>query len=156
MCHQDENLKGWQRIWGRRILYTSIGGIISTLEQKVHTPVEVDRFYPSTKTCSTCGNIQEIRIDERVYVCLKCGNVIDRDLNASINIRNEGLRRIGMVRTESTPVEIGASTLASLEYFSAEAMNQAPSNLRNAYLAKSNRVFGSTSESSFKVQPLPT
>ncbi len=109
-------MKGWQRIWGRRILYTSIGGIISTLEQKVHTPVEVDRFYPSTKTCSTCGNIQEIRIDERVYVCLKCGNVIDRDLNASINIRNEGLRRIGMVRTESTPVEIGASTLASLEY----------------------------------------
>ncbi len=116
VCYQDENIKAWQRIWGSKILYTSIGGIISTLKQKVHTPVEVDRFYPSTKTCSVCGSIQEVRLDERVYVCRRCGNVVDRDLNASVNIRDEGLRRIGMVRTESTPAETESSTLASLEY----------------------------------------
>lgn len=116
VCFQDENVKAWQRIWGRKILYTSIGGIISTLKQKVHTPVEVNRMYPSTKTCSKCGNIQEIALDERVYVCRKCGNILDRDHNSSINIENEGLRKIGTVRTELTPVEIEANTLISLRY----------------------------------------
>jgi putative transposase len=115
VCYQDENLRAWQRIWGRKMLCTSIGGIISTLQRKVRTPVEVDRFYPSTKTCSVCGNTQDMRLGERVYVCRRCGAVIGRDLNSSINIRDEGLRRIGMVRAESTPAEIKAATLACLE-----------------------------------------
>jgi putative transposase len=117
VCFQDENVKAWQRIWGRKILCTSIGGIISTLKQKVHTPIEVNRMYPSTKTCSKCGNIQEIALVERVYVCKKCSNVMDRDYNSSINIENEGLKQIGTVRTELTPVEIEANTLMFLRYF---------------------------------------
>ncbi len=116
VCFQDENVKAWQRIWGRKILSTAIGGIISILEQKVHTPVEVDRKYPSTKICSNCGNIQEIALNERVYVCKNCGKIMDRDHNSSIDILNEGLRQIGTVRTELTPVEIESSTLKSLEY----------------------------------------
>jgi len=117
VCFQDENVKAWQRIWGRKILITSIGGIISTLKQKVHTPIEVNRMYPSTKTCSNCGNIQEIALDERVYVCKKCSNVMDRDYNSSINMEIEGLKQIGTVRTELTPVEIEANTLMFLRYF---------------------------------------
>lgn len=47
----------------------------------------IDQFYPSTKTCSQCGNVREsISIKERVYVCKECGLSIDRDYNASINI----------------------------------------------------------------------
>lgn len=119
VCFQDENVKAWQRIWGKKILYTSIGGIISTLKQKVHTPVEVNGMYPSTKTCSKCGNIQDVALDERVYVCKnkKCGNVMDRDHNSGINIENEGLKQVGAVRIEFTPVEIEANTLMSLRYF---------------------------------------
>jgi putative transposase len=119
VCFQDENVKAWQRIWGRKILTTSIGGIISTLKKKVHTPVEVPKMYPSTKTCSKCGNIQDIALDERVYVCKnkKCGNIMDRDYNSSINIESEGLKRVGTVRTELTPVEIESSTLLFLGYF---------------------------------------
>jgi putative transposase len=117
VCFQNENVKAWQRIWGRKILSTAIGGIISTLKQKVHTPVEVDRMYPSTKTCSKCGNIQKMALDERIYACKKCDNIMDRDHNSSINILDEGLRKIGMVHTESTPVEIEHSTLTSLKYF---------------------------------------
>ncbi len=116
VCFQDENVTAWQRIWGRKILSTSIGGIISTIKQKVHTPAEVDRMYPSTKTCSNCGNIKQIALDERTYICENCGKIIDRDHNSSINIQNEGLRQIGMVRTELTPVEIESSTLTSLKY----------------------------------------
>jgi putative transposase len=117
VCFQDENIKAWQRIWGRKILYTSIGGIISTLKKKVHTPIEVNRMYPSTKTCSKCGNLQDVALDERVYVCKKCGNIMDRDYNSGINIEIEGLKQIGTVRTELTPVEIEANTLMFLRYF---------------------------------------
>jgi len=116
ICFQDENVKAWQRIWEKKILYTSIGGIISTLKQKVHTPIEVNRMYPSTKTCSKCGNIQEIALDERVYVCKNCDNIMDRDYNSGINIENEGLKQIGTERTELTPVEIEANTLMFLRY----------------------------------------
>lgn len=49
----------------------------------------VNRFYPSSKKCSRCGSIKKnLKLSDRVYVCDKCGLVIDRDFNASINIRD--------------------------------------------------------------------
>ena len=46
-----------------------------------------NRFYPSSKTCSCCGNVKKgLKLSDRVYRC-KCGFVMDRDLNASINLR---------------------------------------------------------------------
>lgn len=48
----------------------------------------VDRFYPSSKTCSNCGEIKkDLKLLDRVYKC-SCGLTIDRDLNASINLKN--------------------------------------------------------------------
>ena len=48
----------------------------------------VDRFYPSSKTCSNCGKIKkDLKLSDRVYKC-DCGLTIDRDLNASINLKN--------------------------------------------------------------------
>lgn len=48
----------------------------------------VDKFYPSSKTCSCCGSIKkDLKLSDRVYKC-KCGLIIDRDLNASINLKN--------------------------------------------------------------------
>ena len=50
--------------------------------------IQVDRFYPSSKKCSCCGNIKkDLKLSDRVYVC-KCGLTIDRDLNAAINLKN--------------------------------------------------------------------
>ena len=46
----------------------------------------IDRWYPSSKTCSSCGNVQDMSLRERRYDCHSCGISIDRDLNASINI----------------------------------------------------------------------
>jgi len=52
----------------------------------------VDRFYPSSKTCSGCGNVKkELKLSEREYVCENCGLVIDRDLNAAINLKNKSV-----------------------------------------------------------------
>ena len=53
---------------------------------------KVDRWFPSSKTCSDCGCIKEtLSLSERVYRCESCGLVMDRDLNAAINIRTVGL-----------------------------------------------------------------
>jgi putative transposase len=55
--------------------------------------VFVNRFYPSSKTCCECGwKNNDLTLGDREFICEDCGNVIDRDLNASINIKNEGIR----------------------------------------------------------------
>jgi putative transposase len=55
--------------------------------------VLVDRFYPSSKTCSRCGYVKEtLGLGERIYTCQRCGLSIDRDLNAAINLRNVAAR----------------------------------------------------------------
>ncbi|WP_293334850.1 transposase [Microcoleus sp. CAWBG58] len=46
----------------------------------------ISRWYPSSKTCSSCGNIQDMPLKKRTYDCCSCGISIDRDLNASLNI----------------------------------------------------------------------
>ena len=54
---------------------------------------QVNRFYPSSKKCNTCGNIKkDLKLSDRKYVCEVCGYVEDRDLNASYNLRDYQLR----------------------------------------------------------------
>ena len=72
------------------------------------TAVMIDRWYPSTKTCSGCGNIQDMKLSDRVYRCDVCGLVIDRDLNSAYNILKEGVM-IGQELPEFKPVEIPLS-----------------------------------------------
>ena len=51
--------------------------------------VEVGRFYASSKICSSCGHVKaDLRLSDRIYKCAECGLVIDRDLNAAINLAN--------------------------------------------------------------------
>ena len=84
--------------------------------------VTIDRFYPSSKTCSGCGYVKpELRLSERIFICEDCGNVIDRDLNAAINLRNVAVSSIdtqnacgekssGPLVTESETVLVEAGT----------------------------------------------
>ena len=55
---------------------------------------QINSYYPSSQICSRCDNQDKKYKDlkERDYSCTKCGQVLDRDLNASINIMNEGLK----------------------------------------------------------------
>jgi putative transposase len=79
---------------------SNFGEIRRQLEYKagwygVHL-VTLDRFAPSSKTCSGCGWIDEdLDLSVRTFVCETCGLVIDRDLNAAINILNEALKTTG-------------------------------------------------------------
>ena len=49
----------------------------------------VDRFYPSSKTCHRCGHVKkDLKLSDRIYRCDECGYVEDRDINASLNLRD--------------------------------------------------------------------
>ena len=57
--------------------------------------VFVDRFYPSSKTCSVCGyKKRDLRLNDREWVCPKCGTKHDRDINAAVNILLYGQRML--------------------------------------------------------------
>lgn len=65
------------------------------LEDRGKQLIKIDKWYPSSKTCSQCGEKkEELALSDRVYICEQCGLQMDRDLNASINIRNEGMKYI--------------------------------------------------------------
>lgn len=59
--------------------------------------VIIDRWFPSSKKCSKCGFIKkDLKLKDREWICPSCGKNHDRDLNAAVNIENEGKRIIGM------------------------------------------------------------
>ena len=55
----------------------------------------VDTFYPSSKTCSSCGNVKkDLKLTDRIYKCCNCGLEIDRDYNASINLEKAQVYKV--------------------------------------------------------------
>ena len=59
------------------------------------TLVVADRFYPSSKTCSSCGSVKaKLSLSTRTYRCEQCGRVVDRDLNAAMNLAAYGRRQL--------------------------------------------------------------
>lgn len=69
----------------------------------------VDKLFPSSKTCSICGSVkQELKLSERIYKCEACKSVIDRDLNASINLHKFVNKSVGLVQSEWTPMDLTA------------------------------------------------
>ena len=70
--------------------------------------VSINPMHTSQK-CSKCGSIKgDLKLSDRIYHCSSCGLIIDRDMNAAINIRNMGLIKVGRGTPELTPVKIGA------------------------------------------------
>ena len=86
-----------QKKLSRNISDASWGLLTRMLEYKTswygRELIKIDQYYPSSKTCSNCGNVKEtLLLSERTYECNSCGLVMDRDLNASINIKNTGIK----------------------------------------------------------------
>ena len=82
--------------FGKSVMDNGNGAFRSMLQYKLEEQgkryIVVGRFYPSSKRCSVCGTVRkELRLDERIYRC-SCGNCMDRDVNAAVNIREEGRR----------------------------------------------------------------
>ena len=110
---QDESIESWKKNGhGKKVQFSAMGGIISALQRKAVTPIVVEKYYPSTQLCSSCGHKQKMNKKVRTYICKSCGATFDRDVNAAINIERKGLK--GLVipteRRDFKLVEIGAST----------------------------------------------
>jgi len=94
---EDLNVKGMVKNHklAKAISHQNFGEFFRQLEYKSEWNnkifYKIDRWFPSSKMCSKCGSIKkDLKLSDRVYKC-NCGLEIDRDLNASINIRNLGL-----------------------------------------------------------------
>jgi len=113
VAYQNDAIHSWQRLYGRRIYQTSIGGFRDTLKRKVSTPLEVDRFTKTTGICMYCGYSLHLNLSDRMFKCPSCGHVQDRDVSAAYVTEYEGLslRNVG-----ETLVDDNASTSNMLEY----------------------------------------
>lgn len=99
VCVEDLNVKGMEsnHHLAKSVVSASFGEIVRQLEYKCKWHgrefVKVGRWFPSSKTCNTCGHkYSELTLNDREWVCPNCGAVIDRDYNAALNIRDEGMR----------------------------------------------------------------
>ena len=98
VCVEDLNLQGMSGglHLGKGVQDNGYGQFLSMLGYKLEERgkylIKVDRYFASSRICSVCGNKKkELALSERVYVC-ECGNRMDRDVNAAVNIREEGKR----------------------------------------------------------------
>ena len=98
VCVEDLNLKGMAGglHLGKGVHDNGYGLFLSMLEYKLEERgkylIKVDRYFASSKICSACGKKKEkLSLSERIYYC-ECGHRMDRDVNAAVNIMNEGKR----------------------------------------------------------------
>ena len=94
---EDLNMKGMSQAlnFGKSVGDNGWGIFLRMLEYKLmflgKQFLKIDKWFPSSKTCSRCGNVkEELKLSERSYKCECCGIEIDRDYNASLNIKNIG------------------------------------------------------------------
>ena len=96
ICIEDLNVKGIMknRHLSKAIQQQCFGEFRRQIEYKSawnNIPVIIaDKFFPSSKLCSCCGNIKkDLKLSDRIYKC-ECGNVIDRDYQAALNLKRYG------------------------------------------------------------------
>jgi len=100
---EDLNMKAMQKAlnFGKSVSDNAWGMFVSFLQYKLAEQgkqlIKIDRWFPSSKTCSVCGRKKgTLPLSERVYHC-ECGNIVDRDINAAINIKQEAARMLASV-----------------------------------------------------------
>ncbi|AVH69302.1 RNA-guided endonuclease InsQ/TnpB family protein [Nostoc sp. 'Lobaria pulmonaria (5183) cyanobiont'] len=101
LCFETLYLKGMQRLWGRKISDLAFGEFLQILEwiakKKNKQIVFIDRWYPSSKTCSCCGHVLEsLDLSVREWRCPYCQSVNGRDENAARNIFKVGASTVGL------------------------------------------------------------
>ena len=94
LCFETLNIKAMQRLWGRKISDLGFADFLNILkyvaEKTGKTVVQIDKWLPTSKTCSACGTVKDdLDLRERQYRC-ECGLILDRDHNAAINIERWG------------------------------------------------------------------
>jgi putative transposase len=93
---QDDNVSGWQRLWGAKVQSNAVGAIKQGWKQNPSSIV-VDRFVRTTRVCRECGMLLELGLSDRMINCPGCGHTEPRDLSSA--------RMIGMIAAQTLPVE---------------------------------------------------
>ena len=113
ICLEDLSVKGMQKNHNlaKSVSDASFAKFVNMIEYKAswygRTVVKIDRFYPSTQICNSCGfqntSLRGMKgLKVREWVCPECGEVHDRDYNASRNILKEGLRILNLRNVEDS------------------------------------------------------
>jgi putative transposase len=105
---QDEQVAEWAETNGKTVSQGVIGRVKARLLSKPDTVV-LSKWLPTTKLCTCCGHRVELTLRDRTFVCSECGCREDRDVHAAGNMLWFYRNKIGVGRTELTPVEIDAS-----------------------------------------------
>jgi putative transposase len=117
IAFEDLNLKGMHALWGRKVGDLGFGDFLTkaawifTKRGKILS--KIDRFEPTTKLMSCCGNIQTVLLCERTVSCKACGTVHDRDQNAAINIHEAGRRLWSGADSKTSSEAVCANTTES-------------------------------------------
>ena len=93
---EDLDIEEWKQKYGRKTSDISISKFFNILKHQglknnclVH---KIDKYFPSSKTCSNCGYVHnDLKLSERTWICPICKTKHDRDINAAINIKREGM-----------------------------------------------------------------
>lgn len=97
VCIEKLDVKGMQsgdnKYVRKGVQVSCMSEILRQLRYKCNNFIEVDKYFPSSKTCSKCGSINAaLTLADRTYHCPACGHTINRDMNAALNLLKEGLR----------------------------------------------------------------
>jgi putative transposase len=122
ICIEDLNVGGIQRFNGHITEDNMMSGFRKMLEYKCdlygkHLEV-ISRWEPTSQTCSSCGHKQTMSLSTRTYSCTNCEHIMNRDLNAALNIHRAGMARIqasGDVVRPSSGIEISDTWLVSMK-----------------------------------------
>ena len=92
---EDLNIQGMKALWGRKVSDLGFADFVQKLvyiaTKKGKTITFIDKWYPSSKTCSACGAVNEaLNLRDRTWQCPSCHAMLDRDRNAAINIHRVG------------------------------------------------------------------
>ena len=131
VCIEDLNIKGMLSNHKLALSISDCGWsmFVDMLQYKAEwhgkNVLKIGRFEPSSKLCSCCGNInKELTLKDREWTCSKCNTLLDRDVNASINIKNFALKNhlsvgrrlknrnelpalVGVMTSEAQPIAFG-------------------------------------------------
>lgn len=94
LVFEDLNIAAMKRLWGRKVSDLGFAKFVKIVQgiaiKSGKQVVFIDRFERTTGKCSACGHQQTLMLTDRTFVCQTCGQVLDRDHNAAINIRELG------------------------------------------------------------------
>lgn len=126
---QDEQVKAWQRHYGRKTQHSVLGRVKNRLARHISQVVTLFKWEPTTQLCPICGEKTKIPLRQRIYKCADCGYMAPRDVKAAQTMvwlgQSKYSDKIPLGRGEYKPVENASESYAdNLRMFSTRSAKQ--------------------------------